>query len=37
MINECGAAGGMRTSKGNQVFRKNLLQFHFFHPKFSMI
>jgi hypothetical protein len=33
MINECGAVGGMRTSRGNQVLRKKPAPVPLFPPQ----
>jgi hypothetical protein len=34
---DCGAIGGMKIGRGNQVLRKNLPQRHFVHQKSHMI
>jgi hypothetical protein len=34
--NECGAMGGMRIGRGNEVFGENLPRCHFVHNKSHM-
>jgi hypothetical protein len=36
LINECGAVGGMRISKGSSGTPENVCQFHFAHHTFHM-